>query len=90
MSKNLENQALYNSRKVNSTNTWLLFLLFGYSYGNFNEWGKQILYWMTLGGFGMWGLYVLFNLNKKINAHNTKVAVMLGMDKQEMLANGLI
>ena len=45
---------------------------------------------MTLGGFGVWGFYVLFTLNKKINAHNTKVAVMLGMDKKEMIANGLI
>ena len=86
----MENQAIYNTKKVSTTSTWLLFLFFGYSYGNFNQWGKQILFWMTLGGFGMWGFYVLFTLNKKIKQHNTKIAVMLGMDKKEMLANGLI
>ena len=86
----MENQAIYNTKKVSTTSTWLLFLFFGYSYGNFGQWGKQILFWMTLGGFGMWGFYVLFTLNKKIKQHNTKIAVMLGMDKKEMLANGLI
>ncbi len=74
-----EIQALYNGRKVNSTNTWLAFMLLGWSYGNFGQIGKQILYYLTLGGFGVWCFYVVFTLNKKINVDNTKVAVMLGM-----------
>ena len=86
----MENQAIYNTKKLSRTNMWLAFLFLGWSYGSLGSTGKQLLFYMTLGGFGVWSFYVLFTLNSKIKAHNTKLAVMLGMDKQEMLANGLI
>ena len=83
-------QKMYDSKKASKTKMWLLFLFFGWSYGSFGSIGKQIMFYMTAGGFGVWAFYVLFTLNGKIKQHNTKAAVMLGMDTKQMIANGLI
>lgn len=69
-----KNQFMYEQEKINKTTIWILFLLFGWSYGSFNKMGMQILYWITFGGFGIWWIYVLFTLNKKVNNHNLEIA----------------
>ena len=80
---------IYNSRSVNKTTTWLLFLFLGWSYGSMDKIGKQILFYVTFGGLGIWTLYRLFTLNGAIRDYNKKIAAEAGMDNQEMAALGL-
>ena len=80
---------IYNSRSVNKTTTWLLFLFLGWSYGSMDKIGKQILFYVTFGGLGIWTLYRLFTLNGAIRDYNKKIAAEAGMDNQEMATLGL-
>jgi|TARA_B110000902_G_scaffold259531_1_gene331022 hypothetical protein len=80
---------IYNSRCVNKTTTWLLFLFLGWSYGSMDKIGKQILFYVTFGGLGIWTLYRLFTLNGAIRDYNKKIAAEAGMDNQEMATLGL-
>jgi len=80
----------YNSRKIDTGITWLLFLLFGWSYGSMGHMGKQILFYLTLGGLGFWFLYVLFTLNSKIRNYNKKAALDVGISNDDLSKLGLI
>ena len=79
----------YNSRKLDTGITWLLFLLFGWSYGSMGSMGKQILFYLTLGGLGIWALYVLFTLNSKIREYNKKAALEVGITTEDLFKLGL-
>tara|TARA_R110002153_G_scaffold67008_1_gene178778 strand:- start:795 stop:1058 length:264 start_codon:yes stop_codon:yes gene_type:complete len=83
-------EVIYNSRKLENSKIWLLFLFFGWSYGSMDKIGKQILFYCTVGGFGLWTLYVLFTLNKKINEHNKKIALQCGFEVTDLLKHGLV
>ena len=74
----------YQMRKANPTTVWMLFLLFGWSYGSLNKIGIQILFYLTFGGFGLWALIRIFTLSGSIKSHNRKIASQLGFDNQEM------
>ena len=80
---------IYNSRSVNKTTIWLLFLFLGWSYGSMDKVAKQIFFYLTFGGFGLWTLYRLFTLNGAIRNYNKRIAVEAGMDNQEMATLGL-
>ena len=81
--------AFYNSRKLDGTKIWILFLLLGWSYGSMDSMGKQILYYLTAAGVGIWFLYRLFTLNKAIKKHNRTIALEVGLDQTEILKLGL-
>ena len=74
----------FNSRKANSTNSWLLFLFLGWSYGSPGKIGIQILYYFTLGGLGVWVFLRLFTLNGAIKKYNHVIANELKMDAEDM------
>jgi len=80
---------LYQIRSVKSASTWILFLLFGWSYGSLGKMVKQIFYYLTLGGLGLWTLYRLFTLNSAIKKYNKQLAVELGFDNNELINLGL-
>lgn len=80
----------YSSRKLDVGLSWLIFLLFGWSYGSRGEMGKQILFYLTLGGLGLWWLYVLFTLNTKIKNYNKKVAIDCGVESEDLFKLGLV
>lgn len=80
---------IYNSRSVNKTTIWLLFLFLGWSYGSMDKVAKQIFFYLTFGGLGLWTLYRLFTLNGAIRNYNKRIAVEAGMDNQEMATLGL-
>lgn len=80
---------VYNSRCVNSTTIWLLFLFLGWSYGSMDKVAKQIFYYLTFGGLGIWTLYRLFTLRAAIIKYNKRIAAESGMDNQEMAMLGL-
>ena len=80
---------IYNSRSVNKTTIWLLFLFLGWSYGSMDKVAKQIFFYLTFGGFGLWTLYRLFTLNGAIRNYNKRIALEAGMDNQEMATLGL-
>jgi ABC-type Fe3+-siderophore transport system permease subunit len=84
-----EKMNFYSNRKLESGKTWLLFLLFGWSYGSMGKMGKQIFFYITFAGFGLWFLYVLFTLSNKIKEHNRSIAKDLGMDLQDLNNLGL-
>lgn len=75
---------IYNKKSISKSTTWLLFLLFGWSYGSMGKIGLQLLYWFTGGGFGLWMLYRLFTLNKAIKKYNLDIAIGLGMSEEEL------
>lgn len=79
----------YNQRKLDSSKTWILFLLVGWYYGGIGQMGKQILYYLTLGGLGLWILYLLFTLNSKIKKYNRDIAHEIGLDEKDMSMLGL-
>jgi len=81
---------IYNSKKADSTKTWLLFLFLGWSYGSLGSIGKQILFYLTLGGFGIWTFIRLFTLNGSIKKYNKQVAKEAGMSADDMLKLGII
>lgn len=39
-----EKLSFYNNRKVDSGKMWILFILFGWSYGSMGQMGKQIFF----------------------------------------------
>ena len=80
---------LYDQSKKDTLNTWLLFLVFGWSYGCFESYTKQIMYYLTGGLFGIWTLYICFTLNSKIKEYNLKVADIIGFDGEELSMLGL-
>jgi len=84
-----EKMAFYNERKLESGKTWILFLLFGWYYGNLNQMGKQFFFYLTLGGLGFWWLVVLFTLNGDIKNHNRKVAKEVGLSDEDITMMGL-
>lgn len=79
----------YQSRKLDKSTMWLLFLFLGWSYGSMDQMGKQVLYYLTVGGFGLWMLYVLFTLNKKVDDYNRKIAIQVNLSEDEMRMLGL-
>jgi hypothetical protein len=88
MENSISNELAYSSQKAN--NIWLFFLLFGWSYGAFNQMGKQIFFWITFGGCGFWWFYLLFTLSNKIKQHNRQVALRCGFTQEQMLKYDLI
>ena len=86
----MENQLLFNSRKLSKSKAWLFFLLLGFHYGLTNQVGKQIFYYLTLGGCGLWTMYLFFTLNGKVKKYNRKLAIELGMSTEQMIKNGLL
>ena len=84
-----ERLSFYNERKLDTSVTWILFILFGWSYGSFGKISKQILYYITFGGFGLWTLYVLLTLNNEIKKHNRDIAISLGLDSSDLVMLGL-
>ena len=87
---NTEKLMIYQSRKLNSTMIWLLFIFFGWSYGSMGKIGTQILYYITAAGLGLWALVRLFTLNGAIKEYNRKIAMEVGMDNQEIASLGLL
>tara|TARA_R110002126_G_scaffold206691_1_gene353818 strand:+ start:4563 stop:4829 length:267 start_codon:yes stop_codon:yes gene_type:complete len=81
---NTDKLLTYEMRKANTGTVWILFLLFGWSYGSLNKIGIQILFYLTLGGFGLWTLIRLFTLSGSIKSYNRKIAGQLGLSNQEM------
>ena len=79
----------YQSRKLDKSTMWLLFLFLGWSYGSLDQMGKQILYYITFGGLGLWMLYVLFTLNKKVDDYNRSIAINLDMSNDDMRMLGI-
>jgi hypothetical protein len=86
----MEKELIYNGRKLNKGNVWLMFMFLGWSYGSMDKIGKQILFYCTIGGFGLWTLYVMFTLNKKIKEHNKKIALQCGFEVTDLLKHGLV
>ena len=80
----------YEMRKANPGTVWILFLLFGWSYGSLNKIGVQILFYLTMGGFGLWALVRLFTLNGAIKTHNRRIAGQLGFSSVEMASLDLL
>ncbi|MCH1437303.1 MAG: hypothetical protein L7U70_04380 [Flavobacteriales bacterium] len=80
---------LYNERRANKSNIWLLFLFLGWSYGSMDQIFLQIIYYLTLGGLGVWTLYRLFTLNKAIRNYNKKIAKDIGMNESDISSLGL-
>lgn len=80
---------IYNSRKLDSTTMWLLFLFLGWSYGSMGQMGLQIIYYLTAGGCGVWTLVRLFTLNKAIKEYNKQVAMEVGLSADEIMRLGL-
>lgn len=80
---------LYNSRKLDATKMWILFLFLGWSYGSMGSMGKQILYYITVGGLGIWALYCLFTLNGKIKKYNRDIALEVGLEATDLMKLGL-
>ena len=83
-------QFAYQQRKVNPTTIWLLFLLFGWSYGSLRQIGWQILYYLTAGGLFVWAFIRLFTLQGAIKDYNRKIAQELGFTKEEIIQMGLV
>ena len=90
MDEQQENLMIYESSKLNSTVTWLLYLFFGWSYGSMGKVGMQILFYITIGGFGIWALIRLFTLNGAIKEYNRKKAILANLSNRQMVAMGLI
>ena len=86
----MENQLVFNSRKLDKSKAWLLLLFFGWYYGSVGSIAKQIFFYLTLGGCGLWTIYLFFTLNGKIKRYNRSTALEIGMDTQEMAKNGLL
>jgi hypothetical protein len=82
--------SIYNTNKANSGTIWILFLLFGWSYGSLDEMGLQIVFYLTLGGFGLWFLIRIFTLNGAIKEYNKKMAIQAGVTPEELIRLGLI
>jgi hypothetical protein len=80
---------IYQSRKANPTNIWLLFLFLGWSYGSLGNIGLQLLYYITLGGFGIWMLVRLFTLSGAIKDYNRQIAAQVGLTSEEMMSLGV-
>jgi hypothetical protein len=80
----------FQSRQVNSTKIWLLFLFLGWSYGSLDKIGIQILYYITAGGLGLWTLIRLFTLNGAIKDYNRKIAEQVGLSAEEMTTLNLV
>lgn len=81
---------IYNSRKVNPTTVWLLFLFLGWSYGALGKVGLQILFYLTLGGIGIWALIRLFTLSGAIRKYNRMIASEIGLNDEEKVALGVL
>ena len=80
-----EKLIIYNSIKLDTSMTWILFLMFGWSYGSIGQYWKQIFYYLTFGGMGIWTLYLVFTLQGKIKKYNGEIA-----DKMQMEADDRI
>ena len=85
-----EKMAIFNSRKLDTGKTWILFLLFGWSHGSMGKVGTQILFYLTAGGLGIWALRRLFKLNSKMREHNKNIAIEIGLEHKDMLVLGLL
>ena len=80
---------IYNSRKLDSSKIWILFLLLGWSYGSMDQMLKQVIYYLTFGGFGIWTIYRLLTLNGKIKNYNRNIAKESGLSEEDMIKLGL-
>ena len=81
---------LAQNQLANKTNTWLLLLFLGWSYGSLDKIGLQILFYITLGGFGFWAVIRLFTLNGAIKEYNKNICIKAGLSADEMLMLGVI
>ena len=86
----MDNSAIYNNNKIESTKIWMLFLFFGWSYGSMDQMGKQILFYVTAGGLGFWAMYRLFTLNSAIKKANKKIAQQSGLTADDLMKLNLI
>ena len=80
---------IYNSRKLDSTKIWILFLFLGWSYGSMDQMVKQVFFYLTFGGFGIWTIYRLLTLNGKIKKYNRDIAIQSGLSESEVNSLGL-
>ena len=85
----MTNYDAYNAQKVDKGNTWILFLLLGWSYGSMDQMAKQVFYYLRLGGLGVWTLYRLFTLNSAIKNYNRKLAFKVGLSSEDLIKLGL-
>ena len=81
---------IYQSRKVNTTTIWLLFLFLGWSYGSLGKIGLQILFYITGGGLGVWAIIRLFTLSGAIKQYNRQIASQVGLDDEEKMSMGVL
>jgi hypothetical protein len=80
---------IYNSRKLDSSKIWILFLLLGWSYGSMDQMFKQVFFYLTFGGFGIWTIYRLLTLNGKLKKYNRDIAIQSGLSESEIIILGL-
>lgn len=80
---------IYNSRKLNKTNMWLLYLFFGWHYGSISSIWLQLLFYFTLGGFGLWSFILLFFINSNVDDYNRRIALELGLNQNDLRQLGL-
>lgn len=86
----MDKQFIYAQRSIRPTSTWVLFILFGWSYGSMNKMGLQLMYWLTLGGFGVWALIRLLTLNDAIREYNLTIGRECGFTEDELRQLGLL
>lgn len=84
-----ERLSFYSERKLSSGKIWMLFILFGWSYGSMGKGWKQLFYYCTLGGLGLWTAYVIFTLNGKIRKYNKAIANKVGLNSDDLIMLGL-
>lgn len=85
----MNREFVYQQKAVKKSTIWLLFLLFGWSYGSLGKIGIQILFYLTLGGLGIWGFVRLFTLGSAIKQYNRAVALEAGFTNAELPSLGL-
>lgn len=86
----MEKIAIYNSRRLNASTIWILFLFLGWSYGSMGSIGKQVLYYLTGGGLLLWTIYRLFTLNGAIKKYNRNIALEIGIESDDLMRLGLV
>ena len=74
-------------KKIDKTTAWILFLLTGWSYGQFNQYGLQAFYYATVIVFlafataittfaifvpVIWNIAIIAKFNESIDNHNTE------------------
>ena len=83
-----DKELVFQKKKADPTTIWILFILFGWSYGSLGKIGLQILYYLTAFGLGIWYIIRLFTLQSAIRNYNRKIAIELGFDDDELISMG--